>query len=237
MKNKVNLINIKHKNIKKSQSPDKINDKNEEYEDEFCSDNHSSSKSSSSPEKDEVQLEHLFSDEDKEESKPVVIPQIKNVYVPEKPFVPTSPVLHPHEKREAKEFGHSMDTKLLKDEFFFIDLEKMWFWLAISIQRHIHFSRGFLFLDDLAKFLKTGKWDDRILDWEELSQSENELRFSYCFPDKLKLNNEITNRTIDDGRMRVSEENSNIQKAIEGNGKPTKWIFPSINLKSSLVKK
>jgi hypothetical protein len=76
----------------------------------------------------------------------------------EKPVIPSSPILLAYERKQAKEFGFSLDTKLMNDEFFFIDLEKMWFWLAIAIQRQIHFSRGFTFLDDLAAYLKSVSW-------------------------------------------------------------------------------
>jgi len=232
-KNKLNLINSKHTNVINSKSPER-QEEVDNFEDEYNYDHSCSSKSNTSNEKDEIPFENLFSDDDKDEPKPAEKVKISNVYVPEKPFVPSSPVLQPNEKKEAREFGYSMDAKLLKDEFFFIDLEKMWFCLAISIQRHIHFSRGFLFLDDLARFLKTGKWEDKILDWEDLSQSENELRFSYWFPDQLKLNNGINEGINEDKRVRLSEETSNIQKAI--GEQSSKWIFPSINTRNSFVK-
>jgi hypothetical protein len=45
--------------------------------------------------------------------------------VPEKPMVASSPILLPQERKQAKEFGYSLDTKLLNDEFFYIDLDKM----------------------------------------------------------------------------------------------------------------
>lgn len=122
-KNKINLVNAKHKNTLDSKSPERQEDNNDEEE---YSSNHSSSvKSNTSNEKEAIPFDNLFSDDDKDEPKPAEKMKISNVYVPEKPFTPSSPMLNPHEKKEAKELGYSMDAKLLKDEFFFIDLEKM----------------------------------------------------------------------------------------------------------------
>lgn len=97
-------------------------------------------------------------------------------------------MLLPHERKQAREFGYSLDTKLMNDEFFYIDLEKMCFCLSIAILRQIQFSRGFLFLDDLAEYLKKAGSGEKFLSPNDLSASENELRFSYQFPDVLKLN-------------------------------------------------
>lgn len=116
--------------------------------------------------------------------------EVKKKLVHEIPTLPSSPMLNNLERKEAKEFGYSLDTKLLNDEFFFIDLEKMCFCLSIAIQRQIHFARGFLLLDDLATYLKTGKSETKMIDPSDLSASENELKFSYWFPDHLKLNHE-----------------------------------------------
>lgn len=147
------------------------------------------------------------------------------VLVPEAPFIPKSPILYPHERKQAKELGYSLDTKLLNDEFFFIDLEKMCYCLAIAIQRQIHFSRGFLFLDDLAAYLKRGGNDENIIDPDDLTHSENELRFSYQFPDHLKLTQMDQYRSGD----RSSEETCNIKRALDMDEEHKRCIFPDIN--------
>ena len=78
------------------------------------------------------------------------------------------------------------------------------------------FSRGFLFLDDLAAYLKTGKSrQGKLLDNNELTRSEKELQFSYCLPDHLKLDMKITDEKVDrNDERRVSEEQCNINMAL-----------------------
>lgn len=62
------------------------------------------------------------------------------VLIHEKEVPPSSPLLLPQERNSAKIMGHSMDTKMLNDEFYYIDLEKLSFCLAIAIQKHIKYA-------------------------------------------------------------------------------------------------
>ena len=73
-----------------------------------------------------------------------------------------------------------------------------------------------MLLDDLAKYLKTGKSPQaKHNENEELSKSENELRFSYWFPDDLKLNQFDHKAKLDrNDQNRVSEEQCNINKQL-----------------------
>lgn len=176
-------------------------------------------------------------DSDEEDKTPEVVEKHQGYHkklVPETPAEPQTPILLPHERKQAKELGHSLDTKLLNDEFFFVDLEKMWFWLAISIQRHIHFSRGFLFLDDLATYLKRGGRDEDC-DPDELSHNENELRFSYCFPDQLKLTQLESQKKRKNYGNRSSEETWNIKRAIDMDEENKNWVFPDIYSKDESI--
>jgi hypothetical protein len=74
---------------------------------------------------EEVPYPDLDSDYEPTPSKPVFRDEVEKKLVLENPTVASSPVLLPHERKQAREFGYSLDTKLLNDEFFYIDLEKM----------------------------------------------------------------------------------------------------------------
>lgn len=144
-------------------------------------------------------------------------------------------MLLPHERKQAREFGYSLDTKLMNDEFFYIDLEKMWFCLSIAILRQIQFSRGFLFLDDLAEYLKNAGSGEKFPNPNDLSASENELRFSYQFPDVLKLNQIEAFKSLYMNGNRSSEETWNIKRAIDMDEEDKKWVFPEINGKANSI--
>ena len=90
---------------------------------------YSSDEQKSPSQKEEFPVPNLDSEEEDEEINKLDLPELKQleskILIPEKPTVLSSPLLLPHEKKEAKNLGFSLDTKLLNDEFFFIDLEKM----------------------------------------------------------------------------------------------------------------
>lgn len=79
------------------------------------------------PQDEEIEYPDLDSDQENIETpEPLqATVNLKKQLFPEKSIIASSPLLHPHERREAKELGYSLDTKLLNDEFFYIDLEKM----------------------------------------------------------------------------------------------------------------
>jgi flagellar biogenesis protein FliO len=92
------------------------------------SDNHSSSSDeihTPSCNDEEVPYPDLDSDCEPTPSKPVFRDELEKKLVLENPTVASSPVLLPHERKQAREFGYSLDTKLMNDEFFYVDLEKM----------------------------------------------------------------------------------------------------------------
>lgn len=159
-----------------------------------------------SREKEEHSIPNLDSEDEEDggvESRPVEAEEPKIEFenlVHEKPTIPSTPLLQPQEKRLAKDFGYSLDTKLQNDEFFFIDLEKMWYCLSIAIQRQISFSKGYLFLEDLAENQRKNGSTEKLLEATD---------FSYCFPDHLKLN-----QTVDNNSNRSSQESWNVKRVI-----------------------
>jgi hypothetical protein len=61
--------------------------------------------------------------------------------------------LEVNEKNGAWNLGQSLDSKKVTSALGYLDLKQICFCLARALNRHIEFSRGYLFLDDL-KFLK-----------------------------------------------------------------------------------
>lgn len=58
-----------------------------------------------------------------------------------------------------------------------VDLDKMSYCMALAVKKHIDFSRGFLFKDDLKKHC------------DLMDEDKIDLRFSYNFKEALKLKN------------------------------------------------
>ena len=105
----------------------------------------------------------------------------KEAVLPTSPkFETPEPILYPEERTHAKEQGFSVDAKLMREEYGLVNQEKMCYCFALAISRHIKFSRGYLFLEDLK-----GHLEEKSL--EEPCLSQDELRFSYQFKSALKI--------------------------------------------------
>jgi hypothetical protein len=81
-----------------------------------------------------------------------------------------SPLLEPEEKHYALNIGQSMDSKKVTSALGYLDLKQICYCLAQALNKHIQFSRGELFLDDL-KLLNQMEADN--------SQVGNDIEFSY----------------------------------------------------------
>ena len=94
--------------------------------------------------------------------------------------------------KNAVEYGYSL-SKITRCKPIYTDLHKTSFALAQAILKHIKFSRGMLFIEDLAQKLKNKEElensirNDSTLNKFELSPSLNIQRHIYCFNDKLKF--------------------------------------------------
>lgn len=62
-----------------------------------------------------------------------------------------SPLLKPEEKREAKEYGYSLDSKTVGECIGLLDIDQLCKCVAHAILRHIEFSKGELLIDDLVE--------------------------------------------------------------------------------------
>jgi hypothetical protein len=61
----------------------------------------------------------------------------------------SSPVLDKETREKLINFGHSLDSKQLADALGYIDLRYLLRLFAKAINKHIEFSKGYLFMDDL----------------------------------------------------------------------------------------
>lgn len=61
----------------------------------------------------------------------------------------SSPVLDKESREKLINFGHSLDSKQLADALGYIDLRYLLRWFAKAVNKHIEFSKGYLFMDDL----------------------------------------------------------------------------------------
>ena len=80
-----------------------------------------------------------------------------------------SPLLGKDSRDEAMKYGFSFDSKKVAQGPTFFNLRIMCHCLGIAMRRHLDFSRGFWFLDDLTK------------------ETEEPANFSYKFKKDLKL--------------------------------------------------
>ena len=105
-----------------------------------------------------------------------------------------SAIINTNEKKKAIEFGYSLDKRMSKCTPIYNDLHKACFALSQVIFRHIKFSRGMLFLEDLAKIVRNKeiqgsaiKRNNDINNKIEFTPSKNILKFNYCFNENLKF--------------------------------------------------
>lgn len=70
-----------------------------------------------------------------------------------------SPLLSAEEKNLAWNLGQSMDSKKVTSALGYLDLKQICYCLAKAINKHIEFSKGFYFLDDLKQI---GDDDGRV---------------------------------------------------------------------------
>ena len=108
---------------------------------------------------------------EEEEQKPVEQPKKK-----------WSPMLDKDEKKKAMDLGQSLDSKQVTSALGYLDLKQICYCLAKALNKHIEFSKGHLFLDDLKK-----------------SESNPvNLEFSYKLDPKMKID-------IDKAKLRKEE--------------------------------
>jgi hypothetical protein len=81
------------------------------------------------------------------------------------------------------EYGYSLDKRMSKRTLpIYTDLDKTSYAFAQALLRHIKFSRGLLFLEDLAEKRDQLSPDtNNIVNKIELTPSQGVLRFNYCF--------------------------------------------------------
>lgn len=68
--------------------------------------------------------------------------------------IPPSPMIDKSTKDKLKQLGQSLDSKQINQAIGSIDMRRLWKWFAKAISKHIEFSEGFLFLEDLKMITK-----------------------------------------------------------------------------------
>ena len=81
--------------------------------------------------------------------------------------------------------GHSLDAKQVTSALGYLDLKQICYCLARALMRHIEFSRGHFFLDDLKNEAKKHQVDD--------------LEFSYNLGAQLKID-------VDEAKRKTEEQ-------------------------------
>ena len=84
-----------------------------------------------------------------------------------------SPLLEAGERDKVFNLGQSLDSKKVTSALGYLDLKQICYCLARALSRHIEFSRGQFFLDDMAK--------------KQTDKEVENIEFSYNLGDKLKI--------------------------------------------------
>lgn len=114
------------------------------------------------------------------------------------PSSKNSVMINTCEKKNAVDYGFSLDKRMPKCTPIYSDIHKTCFSLAQAILRHTKFSRGMLFLEDLAHLMRgthtvgsAHKYRNEIANKIELTPSHNRLKFNYCFNENLKFEQSV----------------------------------------------
>ena len=103
-------------------------------------------------------------------------------------------MLDPMEKQYAMNLGQSMDSKKVTSALGYLDLKQICYCLAQALNKHIKFSRGNLFLDDLKQQIK--------LDKDSKEMDGNIIDFSYKIKEPLKIDVEAAKQKKADKELK-----------------------------------
>ena len=106
-----------------------------------------------------------------------------------KPERKLSPMLDPGEKEYCLNLGQSMNSKKVTSALGYLDLKQICYCLAQALNKHIQFSKGEIFLDDLKQRTKMEA---------ENSQVGNDIEFSYNLKADMKIDVEATKKKLAD---------------------------------------
>ncbi len=114
-----------------------------------------------------------------------------------KPERKLSPLLEKEERELLwnNALGHSLDSKQVASALGYLDLKQICLCLAHALMRHIQFSQGFYFLDDLQEQIKALQLEDEL-----------KLEFSYEIPQEMKIDIEGAKRRKRERDQRAEEE-------------------------------
>ena len=104
---------------------------------------------------------------------------------------PMSPLLVPQEKEAAWNLGQSLDSKKVTSALGYLDLKQICYCLAQALSRHIEFSRGQFFLDDLKK-----------IQLQSAEEDVQNVEFSYNLGADLKIDIDAAKQKQEEKRQK-----------------------------------
>lgn len=111
-----------------------------------------------------------------------------------------SPLIDKDERDRLWNCGQSLDSKQVTSALGYLDLKQICYCLANALMKHIEFSQGFYFIDDLQEHLRTTAGGD--------SDRNPSFDFTYNIQDELKID-------IEKAKKRKQEKEEESKKEFE----------------------
>lgn len=105
------------------------------------------------------------------------------------------------ERKLAWNFGQSLDSKKITSALGYLDLKQICYCLAQALNKHIEFSRGYFFLDDLKK---QAKMVNEVVG--------DQVEFSYNFNEGLKIDVEAAKQKQAEREQKEKERQREFDK-------------------------
>eukprot|EP00347_Sterkiella_histriomuscorum_P022347 403330799 len=114
---------------------------------------------------------------------------------------PMSPLIDRDERDRLWNCGQSLNSKQVTSALGYLDLKQICYCLANALMRHIDFSQGFYFLDDLQEHLRANVSTD-----EQLGERNQNFDFTYNIQEELKIDVEKAKQKKIEKEMQQKKE-------------------------------
>ena len=95
------------------------------------------------------------------------------------------PLIEKEDRDKAWNLGHSLDSKKVTSALGYLDLKQICYCLAQALNKHIQFSQGHFFLNDLQEHVKQKKLEESQANFNNMNGEE--LEFTYNLGDKFRI--------------------------------------------------
>lgn len=146
------------------------------------------------------------------------------------------PLIDKEDRDKAWNLGHSLDSKKVTSALGYLDLKQICYCLAQALNKHIQFSQGHFFLNDLQEYVKQKKLEESQANFNNMKGEE--LEFTYNLGDNFKIDIEGAKKRKVEREEREQESKKNfeeLKKQMEESAK-TPVIQTSEKLQSSEVR-